>query len=304
MRTYSLLVLTVVLFSCKNLVEKFDDRLEQKYLKKGFVSKTIEHEADNIHYFDNQQTEKPVLIFVHGFGGDGKISWWDQADYFHEQYRVIVPDIFWFGESYSDEKPTLKEQIRLVKQIVEAENLSSIHLVGISYGGFISLGYAKQHPEDLQTLTIVDSPGGAISNKEIEQFCKRVGAENVEDAFIPQTEEEVDRLMNFSFHKPPPLTSGMREGTIGIYFSKHPEEQAKLLDELPSNRAWMNGRVDMPVLILWGEEDEVFLVREAKELQEQLDAKLKIIPKAGHALPEERPKEFNESLEAFIEDHK
>lgn len=304
MRTHTLLFLTVVLFSCKNLVHKFDDRLEQKYLKKGFVAKTIERDVEKIYYFDNQQVDKPVLIFVHGFGGDGKISWWDQADYFHEHYRVIVPDIFWFGESYSKESPTLKQQIRLVKQIVDAENLSSIHLVGISYGGFISLGYAKQHSEDLQTLTIVDSPGGAISNKEIEQFCERVGAQNVKDAFIPTTEEEVDRLMNFSFYKPPSLTAGMREGTIGIYFSKHPEEQAKLLDELPSNRSWMSGSVDVPVLILWGEEDEVFLVREAKELQEQLGAELKIISKAGHALPEEQPKEFNESLEAFLEGHK
>ena len=295
------ILLSVVLFGCKNLVEKFDDRLAVKYLKKGFIAKTIETKKSTIHYFDNQLEDKPIIIFVHGFGGDGKISWWDQAKYFSDEYRVIVPDIYWFGKSYSDDTPSLEEQIQLVKQIVKTENLSSVNLVGISYGGFISLGYAQEYPSDLKTLSIVDSPGAAMSQKEIVEFCQRVGAESVQDAFIPESEEEVERLMNFAFYDPPKLTSGIREGTIGIYFSKHPEKQAVLLEELPSNRSRVDGVVDVPVLILWGEEDQVFLVREAKELQKQLDAELEIIPGAGHALPEEKPKEFNKYLELFVE---
>ncbi len=291
----------MTLFNCKSLVHKFDERLKSKYLKRGFVEKTLDSGEKNVHYYDNQLEDKPVLLFIHGFGGDGKISWWQQAKQMHEDYRVVIPDILWFGKSYSSEEPTLNAQIEMVKTIVEAEQLSNVHLVGISYGGFISLGYAQKYVHDLQTLIIVDSPGTAMSDEEVLDFCNRVGVKNVQEAFVPKTEKEVQRLLNFAFRKPPMIPSGIRKETIGLYFSKHPEEQAKLLKELSLNRNTMSGGVKLPTLILWGEDDQVFLVREAKELQQILDAELKIIPKAGHSLPEEQSKQFNEELLRFIE---
>lgn len=294
----------MLLFNCDGLVERFDNRLTKKYAQKGFVEKRIQTDGDEIYYLDNQKREAPILIFVHGFGGDGKISWWQQAKQFCDDYRVIVPDLFWFGQSFSSHDPSLAKQIELLKQIIDGESLRKAHLVGISYGGFVSLGYAKQYPEDLSTLTIVDSPGAAISDEEIEAFCKRVNAENVRDAFIPSTPDEVERLLNFSFYNPLKLTDGIRAGTIGTYFSKYPKEQGELLDELPSNRAWMqDGVVEVPVSILWGEEDQVFLVDDAKQLQEMLNAELTIVKKAGHALPEEKPKAFNEALRLFINEY-
>jgi pimeloyl-ACP methyl ester carboxylesterase len=289
------------LIGCKNIVQSYDSRLVDQLLSDGYISKAINSPKENIHYFDNQKEEKPVIIFVHGFGGDGKLSWRNQAKEFQEDYRVLIPDILWFGQSSSLDKPTLAAQIEMIKKIVETEKLSNIHLVGISYGGFISLGFAHNYPNYLSSLTLVDSPGAAMSDEEIIEFCNRVGAETVQDAFIPETGEEVKRLMNFVFHLPPPLTTSLLDKTIGVYFSVYPEEQAKLLDELPSNRDWIKGKVSVPTLILWGREDQVFLVGEARELQERIGGELVIIDNAGHALPEEQPKRFNESLKVFVE---
>lgn len=300
LRSFIFILFPLLLFSCKSLVEKFDDRLKKNYLKKGFIEKTIDEDGLQIHYFDNQLEDKPVILFIHGFGGDGKISWWQQAKELHKDYRVIIPDILWFGNSYSKETPSLSAQIEMVNQLIELERLNQVHLVGISYGGFISLGTAKKYGEKLASLTIVDSPGAVMTNDEIKAFCQRVGAESVEEAFIPENEEEVKRLMNFSFEKPPKLTSGIRKELIGLYFSKYPEEQRQLLGELPNNRAWVSGEISVPALIMWGKEDQVFLVDEAKELKEMLNAELVIIPDAGHALPEEKPKSFNKNLVRFI----
>ena len=289
------------LIGCKNIVQSYDSRLVDQFLSDGYIGKTINSSKENIHYFDNQNEDKPIVIFVHGFGGDGKLSWRNQAKEFQADYRVIIPDLLWFGQSSSSQKPALDAQIEMIKKIVETEKLSKIHLVGISYGGFISLGFAYKYPKYLSSLTIVDSPGAAMSNEEITEFCKRVGADSVQDAFIPETGEEVKRMMNFVFHRPPPLTTSLLEKTIGFYFSVNPKEQAKLLDELPSNRDWIRGKVSMPTLILWGKEDQVFLVEEARQLQEIIGGKLVVIDNAGHALPEEQPKHFNENLRAFVE---
>lgn len=299
-RIITLFILVMILFSCKSLVQRFDERLNKKYLKKGFIEKTLDSAEESIHYYDNQLKDKPVVVFVHGFGGDGKISWWRQAKDMYKDFRVIVPDILWFGESKSNTAPTLMAQIEMVKTIIISEQLANVNLVGISYGGFIALGYAKKHSQDLNTLTIVDSPGPATSNAEVDLFCERVGAESVQDAFIPESASDVQHLVNFSFKKPPKLTDGIMEETIGLYFSKHPKEQAMLLDELPNNRSWMTGGTNLPTLILWGEEDQVFLVEEATELQQALGAQLEVVPNAGHALPGEQPKEFNRILREFL----
>ena len=295
--------LGLFLSSCGNTVKNFDNRLSKKFNKKGFAAESIDQNGHHLYYWDNKKENAPVIIFVHGFGGDGKISWFNQAFDFQEDYRVIVPDILWFGESYSSKKPALSTQIHAIRTLIEELGLSDVNLCGISYGGFIVLGYAHKYESDLKSLCIVDSPGGMITDEEIYDFCKSVDVKDVKEAFVPENGHDVKRLLDFSFYKPPFLPNFIREQTIGIYFSKNPEAQKNLLENLPSNRASMSGKTKIPTLILWGKEDQVFKVDNAFELQEEIGAELTVFEKAGHALPEEKHKAFNERYRKFLNDN-
>src|SRR5690554_1145904 len=296
------LILLTGLVSCKNMVNTFDQHVHKTYLRKGYVSERIQEGPHEIFYYDNKRENVPVLLFIHGFGGDGKISWKNQAKAFERNYRVIVPDILWFGKSKSKDAPELQTQIDAIKELINHLDIDNIHLVGISYGGFISLGFAQQNQEKLASLTIVDSPGVHFTDEELKAFCDKVGVENVADAFLPTNSDEVKRMMDFSFRKAPMLPAVIREQAIGIYLSKNPEEQRKMLEDLPKNRAQFKSLdISIPVLILWGEDDEIFLISDAHQLQAQLDAELVIVPKAGHSLPVEQPKDFNQVLKQFIE---
>ncbi|MDX1651960.1 MAG: alpha/beta hydrolase [Brumimicrobium sp.] len=303
---YLTLAIIVALFTlffgagCSNSVSTFDAYLKKKYQRKGFSSDTLETRGFNVHYWDNHKEDAPTLLFVHGFGGDGKVSWFKQAFDLHKDYRIVIPDLLWFGKSKSEKEPSLASQIKALSLLIDSLNLEKVHLVGISYGGFVSLGLAQRHPEKFNSLTIVDSPGTTVSDQDMEEFCRSVGAESIKDAFIPENKEEVKRLLNFSFYNPPALPGFVRKQTLGSYFSRHPEKQAQLLDELPENRNTMDNTVSIPTLILWGKEDKVFDVQLAKKLQEQLNAKLIVIEKAGHALPGEKPKAFNQHLDSFV----
>jgi pimeloyl-ACP methyl ester carboxylesterase len=295
--------LALILSGCGNMVKNFDERLSKKFDRQGFSAETIEQNGHHIFYWDNKKENVPVIIFVHGFGGDGKISWMRQAFEFQNDYRVIVPDILWFGESYSSKKPTLATQIHALKTLIQELKLTNVNLCGISYGGFISLGYANKYGADLETLCIVDSPGSRITDDEIHDFCKSVEVKDVKEAFVPEDGRDVKRLLNFSFYKPPFLPNFVRKQTIGIYFSKNPQKQKDLLEELPSNRATMSGKLNIPTLILWGEEDKVFKVDNAYELQQELEAELTVFEKAGHALPEEKHKAFNNRYKCFLKEN-
>lgn len=301
---YKSLILVLVLFigwGCKNIVERYDERLSNQYTNAGFVQKTMKSDRFSINYWDNQKKDAPVVVFVHGFGGDGKISWWEQAEVFQEDYRVVVPDILWFGKSQSSVQPTLNAQIDGINKLLQHLSLEKVHLVGISYGGFISLGIAHRYSDQLRTLTLVDSPGPVVSAKDIDNFCEQVGVDSIQEAFVPESAEGVKRLMDFSFEQPPLLTDGIRAQTLGRYFSRYPKEQRELLRDLPSNRQALSGPIAVETLILWGKEDAIFDVHQARELAELLSARIEIIEGAGHALPFERPRAFNEQLEKFIQ---
>ncbi|MEX1190569.1 MAG: alpha/beta hydrolase [Brumimicrobium sp.] len=303
-KLFSLTLIAILLLfnSCNKTVKKFDNRLANKYINRGFSSNKIEKNGHSIFYWDNKKENSPVVVFIHGFGGDGKISWEKQAKDFNDDYRVIVPDLLWFGNSTSTKTPSLSMQIDAISTLLKELSVQNANLVGISYGGFISLGFAYKYPNRLNSVTIVDSPGSVITDEEIDSFCKSVGADNTVDAFVPENADEVKRLLNFSFHKPPKLPSFIREQTIGIYLSKYPKQQSLLLKDLPQNRDSLTGEYDVPTLILWGKEDKVFSIQNAKDLSSNLGAELTIFENAGHALPEEQHKAFNKRLKTFLND--
>lgn len=296
------LMISFLFASCSETVEQFDRRLTKKYKKKGFKSDVLEKDGHSIFYYDNNKKDAPTLVFIHGFGGDGKISWADQAKAFKDDYRVIIPDLLWFGSSYSTKTPSLKTQTEAIHILLESLSISNAHIVGISYGGFVAIDYAHTYEDDLKSLTIVNSPGAVIEDAEIDKFCDRVGVRDVKEAFIPKTGSDVKRLLEISFYHPPKIPHFLMEQVKEQYFSKHPEQQAALLDELPSNRDRLHGPVEVPTYIIWGLEDHVFHVYDAYTLKWEMLAKLKVIPKAGHALPGEKPSEFNDALRAYIEE--
>lgn len=296
------LIIVLGFMSCKNVVKNYDTRIHKTYVRKDFSSESVQLGNHKIFYYDNKRENAPVLLFVHGFGGDGKLSWIDQAKSFSEDYRVIIPDILWFGKSQSTDAPELQTQVNAINELINHLKIDQIHLVGISYGGFISLGVAQENGQKLASLTIVDSPGVHFSDEEQKAFTDKIGVDHIADAFIPENSAEVKRMFDFAFRNPPKLPKFIREQTIGVYLSQNPKEQRRLLENLPENRKeFQELKVDTPTLILWGEDDEIFLVRDAKELQHQLGAELVVIPKAGHALPSEKPKAFNKELRQFIE---
>lgn len=302
MKKYVFLMFISAFFltSCSETVEKFDKRLTKKYKKKGFKANVLEENGHSIFYHDNNKKDAPTIVFIHGFGGDGKISWADQAKAFKEEYRVIIPDLLWFGSSISTKTPTLKTQTEAIHTLLKALHISDAHIVGISYGGFVAIDYAHTYADNLKSLTIVNSPGAVVEDAEIDKFCKQVGVSDVKEAFIPKTGEDVKRLLEFSFYHPPKIPDFLMDQVLEQYFSKHPLEQAELLDDLPTNRDRLHGPVKAPTKIIWGMEDQVFHVYDGYTLKWEMIADLTVISHAGHALPGEKPSSFNEVLLAFL----
>ena len=61
--------------------------------------------------------------------------------------------------------------------------------------------------------------------------------------------------------------------------------------------------IDVPTLILWGEQDALFPCEEQERLATAIPgATLKIYPETGHAVHWERPEQVVRDLDAFMEE--
>lgn len=305
MRTYTLIIVGLLSLSflssgCQKAVNQYDKSVYKTYARHGFVEKTFTTENHNIHYFDNELRNKPVLLFIHGFGGDGKVTWERQVKKFSKDFRIVVPDLLWFGESFSNLDANLESQVKGVKTLIDELDLKNIHLAGISYGGFVALSFASVYESSLKSLTIVSSPGNVIEDEEVNTFCKKNNVSSVKEIFVPKNAEDVKRLFTISMVKPPRFPIVVYKAIFEKYFSRYPQEQEKLLDDLPTNKEKVAEQLSIPTLILWGAEDEIFSVENAYKLQQKLNSELVVHPTTGHSYPGEDPKHFNAALLNFI----
>jgi len=249
LKMHIILVFSLISISGCNFQRKFTKIIDEKYCKSGYVTNSIRNDEMNISYSIGGDGE--ALIFVHGFLADGKLTWIRQASYFKKEFKVVIPDLLWFGQSFSGQEPSLASQAKAIKTMMDSLQLSSAHLIGISYGGFILFELYRLHPEIFKSMVIIDSPGPVYSIKDYADFLQSVKINSAEEIFVPASSKEFKKLLGLVLNKPIELLPyKYLNFAYCNYYSNYSEEKAKLLDELFSNqeRLLSSQKVDSKML--------------------------------------------------------
>jgi len=273
--------------------------LERKGLEEATF--TTPDAGHTLHYFAGG--EGPPLLMIHGFGGDGAVTWRGQVNALGAHRSLIIPDLLWFGESHSPAPPTLTAQAEAQLALLDHLGVDKVDVMGISYGGFVLLRMAQLAPERIGKSIIVDSPGPLFSDADITALLSRYDAEAPADIFLPDTPEEVKQVLDLTFHKTPPVPRVLLKDIQRNVFSENRAEQTALLDDLPNNRADITpellAQLD-DILVVWGEFDPIFPLSTGEQLAGALSAELAIIEDADHGPNVEHPKEFNRAVIEFL----
>lgn len=124
----------------------------------------------SIHYWINDSKVNSAILFVHPAFGDH--SCFDaQLDYFKD-YKIITLDLIGHGKSLG--KGKLEDTALYIKQIMQAENLARINLVGISIGAVLVQDFANKYPDKVSSLTCI---GGYDINNFTKELQKDTGSE-------------------------------------------------------------------------------------------------------------------------------
>ncbi|KAK5775394.1 hypothetical protein PVK06_043279 [Gossypium arboreum] len=250
---------------------------------------------------------KPTLILIHGIGANAMWQWYDFVSPLMSGFNVYVPDLLFFGDSYTA-RPERSEQFQAqcVMRVMEAHGVTVMNVVGISYGGFVGYSLAAQFKERVEKLVLCCA-GVCLEDKDLEEGMLQV--KSVDEAvsiLLPQTPQKMRELMKISFYKPRKgVPTCFLNDFIREMCSEHLQERKELIQALHKDRKLSNlPKITQPTLLIWGEHDQIFPLELGHRLERHLgdNAKLVMIKNAGHAINVEKPKVLHKHFKYFLID--
>jgi pimeloyl-ACP methyl ester carboxylesterase len=297
-----LAVSLLLLAAACNVVRSRQERIEDGFRDEG-LERRVERIGDaTLEYWIGG--DGPDLVLLQGFGATAIWQWGDQIGPFVREYRVIVPNLLWFGESASENADySLGHQVRIVAALLDRLGSERAHLVGASYGGLVAYEFGARYPERVGRLVLSDSPGRAYRREDYEAACARFGVERLSELLVPRDRAGVRKLMEIGFADPPWIPGFVLDQALAEFYAGSREEKAALLDTIVADwPALDGGDPTAPTLLVWGRDDTVFPLEIAERLLARLGrrATLAIIDGARHVPNMEHPERFNALVLGFL----
>ena len=230
---------------------------------------------------------RETILFIHGAGG-GQYTWSYQKGFFEKEFNPIVIELPGHGESEGNGEKATGRYAEHVYAFQKALGLQKVFLVGHSMGGAIVQTLSLTRPEMIKGIVLV---GTGAKLKVLPMILNEV-----RDNF----EETVQKITQFTHSTKTPLM--FLERNIADMMRCRPEvlygdflacDQFDVMNELE--------KIDLPTLILCGEDDQLTPIKYSKFLHHGIKgSKLEVLPNAGHMVMMESPQAFNEKVSGFI----
>ncbi|WP_259651281.1 alpha/beta fold hydrolase [Shewanella sp. KT0246] len=303
-KTLFFILMSILISGCST-VSMVDNYQQNQLSKAGFEQRHLTlDEGGELHYWQGGSPSDSVIILLHGFGGTGMTSWYEIMQDLVQDYHVIVPDLLWFGSSYSDAPATIMSETQSIQQLINKLSLTDVSLVGISFGGFVTFDLMINEPE-IDKAVMLASPGIVFADEDMDAMTKRFGETSPESVFVPQDKAGVRHLLENTFVNYPWYPSFIDEQIYQVYFADHLTEKQSLITTLPAYRDQLNPNEFKdhlpPSLLIWGENDMVFPQEKGIEFSEFLNAPIIIIPDASHGLSNDFPEQISQMIRDFIQ---
>lgn len=108
-----------------------------------------------LSYLEWNQGKEPLLL-LHGLA-DHALVWSSLGDYLAQDYHIVAPDMRGHGESSKPETGyTFTDAIADLEVLMKHLGWSSAHVIGHSWTGKLALIWAREHPERVRSMILVD----------------------------------------------------------------------------------------------------------------------------------------------------
>ncbi|MDQ3880941.1 MAG: alpha/beta fold hydrolase [Chloroflexota bacterium] len=220
--------------------------------------------------------EGPPVVLIHGLSGSAR--WWARnVDALAERCRVYAVDLVGFGASRRRQRFVLAEAAAVLAAWMDRLGLERASVVGHSMGGFVAAELAADFPERVARLVLV---APAVLPYERRLWHPTRGLlrmlRHLPGGFLPLL-----------------VADAVRAGPLTVPSAARQLLTADLRPKL--------ARIAAPTLVVCGARDALVPLAATGRLARQLpDAKLVVIPDAGHNTMWEQPEAFNRVVRGFL----
>ncbi len=242
----------------------------------------------------------PPVVLLHPFPANQEF-WLPAAQPLLTRYRVILPDLRGHGDSDVGEGPaTMAKHASDLVRVLDNAKVERAGFVGVSIGGYVLFEFLRRHRDRVAALVLCNTKAQADSSEARASRMK--SASEVLDRGTEQFfESMLPKLLGKSTHERRP---DLVQGALRMMRKMSAEDVAMVqrgMAERPDSVETLK-MVAVPTIIVAGEEDTLIGMAEAELMREKIaGAKLKVIAKAGHYSPWERPVEAGELLREFLD---
>lgn len=256
-------------------------------------------EGGRLACYERGQTHETTLLLIHGFPLDHRM-WMAQMVALAAQVHVIAPDLRGFGRSAAaaSDPLTMDQHADDLAALLDALGIERAIVGGLSMGGYIAFAFWRRHRARVAALILADTraepdaPQARANRDAAAQKVRQAGMAALADEMLP-------RLLAPANLANPRLAERLRALILAQPAETVIAALAGLRDR-PDSRPTLP-TINVPTLVLVGEQDALTPPADAAAMAAALpDARLVVIPSAGHMSPMENPRAVNAALRKFI----
>lgn len=278
------------------------------------------HLADGVEvsYID-EGSGAVTLLLIHGLGSYLP-AWKKTVEALKNDFRCVALDLPGFGRSPQvEDHYSMSFYAEVIRNLIAELELDRVVLAGHSMGGQIALTTVLDTDTPVEKLILLAPAGFETFSEEKKAWFRQYVTPEILAA-LPDEQIERNFAVNFYGNRLPADAGFMYEDRLKLKADKDRYEaycrlipgcvqgmlEEPVFERLP--------QVDIPVLVLYGEDDLLIpnrLLHPGLTVQtvahtgtEQLpNARLEMIPKAGHFLYWDQPERVHEYVREFIHDN-
>ena len=242
------------------------------------------------------------VVFAHGTLMD-RTMFQPQLEALAPDYRAVAYDLRARTDQYASTYD-LADLATDCGAVLDGLDEERAVIGGMSMGGFMALRFALAFPERVDGLILIDSMATPHEPAERETYGQLV--EPLEGTHEPVARSLAEAVVGYLFGETTRETNPALVEAWVDRWATYPG--AALYNEL---HAWLErpdvtdrlAEIDVPVLVVHGEEDPSIDPSRAEPMLAELpDARMELIPKAGHTSTLEAPDRVNEAITSFLDE--
>jgi 3-oxoadipate enol-lactonase len=266
----------------------------------GIVRLVTADDGVDIAYDVWGRRDGPPVLLIQGLGTDSR-GWALQRMAFGRHFRCFAPDNRGVGHTGQPPRPYSLEQMgRDALAVLDAEGVTSAHVIGASMGGVIAQIIGVMHPERTRSLVLACTscrhhPWRRELLQEWADTVQERGAAGLGDDGLrwlvgPRLRRRFGMWLNI---------------LARILLNSDPDgfaAQVQAILDAPDELRFELRDLRVPVLVITGSQDALTPIGDAEELAEMIPyAQLVELRGAAHGLMVESPNAFNDAVLDFLE---